>query len=150
MTQGSVEKLKEKLEEIRFGILKISGIPFLKISKSFIADTCKVDYDGYLWCTIPDTVPFGLSDGKAFTTQLKYVQKQEGLFIKVIGQAMTVKNGWRGEAKTFEKENLINSNDNTTLIKIKIEEVQYYRKKSISACTSFLQAINILTLNPLY
>lgn len=145
MVYDNIERLKMKLQQIRFGILKTTNTPFLQLSRSFIIETRKLDYDGYLWCTA-DLSASTLTLGKGFAAQLKYVYKPEGLFIKVTGHASVVDprslHGHESaEINDFSKE------ESSCLLRIKIEEVQYYKKKSISAYTSFLQAISVFSFN---
>jgi general stress protein 26 len=141
MMYDKIERLKQKLERIKIGILKTSG---LKLSHSFIIDTCRVDHDGYLWCSSPDRLPFRSDDGKGFAVQVKYVDKSMSLFIKISGQAVvTAKFPCEHEQQTKN----IESTENNVLLKIKIDEVHYYQKKYISAYTSFLDAINYFRFN---
>lgn len=146
MVYENIEKLKQKLHLIKFGILKTQGTPFLQLSRSFIIKTCKLDYEGYLWCTA-DLSAAGLVAGKGFAAQLKYVHKPEGLFIKLTGHASVVDAGSLPENELAEEVADISKTKSVGLFKIQVQEVQYYKKQSISACTSFLQAINIFNFN---
>jgi general stress protein 26 len=145
MVYGNIERLKDNLEQIKFGILKTAGSTLLKLSNSFIIETCKVDHNGDLWCTSSVLLPSDLSHRKDFAAQLKYVNKAEGLFIKISGHATLMD---VNSPEVHEIQELVNAKPRkNSLLKIKIEEVQYYKKKSVSAYTSFLQAVNIFTLN---
>lgn len=146
MMHDNLQKLKRNLEQIKFGILKTTGSSLLKLTYSFIVDTCKVDCDGYVWCIATAPLPAELTQKKGFAAQLKYVHKVDGVFIKVTGIATPIDaNSPDGEA--FLHTNMVVITTNQCLLKLRIEEVHYFKKKSISAYTSFFQAVNIFTFN---
>jgi general stress protein 26 len=144
MIHNTIEKLKADLEQIKFGILKTTGNSLLKLSHSFMINTFKVDHNGHLWCSASALLPSESAKRKGFTAQLRYVHKAQGLFVKVTGHA-TVVHMNSPEVNEFVEKDIFTGKDNACFLKIKIEEVHYYRKKSISASTSFLQAVNMFT-----
>lgn len=147
MISGYVKNLKENLLQIKYGILKTTGILLLKESHSFVIETHKVTDEGYLWCTASYILPPDLILERNFAVKLKYIQKATGLFVKVTGRAKVINPSFN--AKYFEKNESTGVKENLLLLKIKIEEAQYYKKKSISAYTSFLQAVNNFTFRVL-
>jgi len=147
MISGYIKNLKEHLLQIKYGILKTTGIPLWRISHSFMIETHKVTDEGYLWCTASYTLPKDLIFEKSFPVKLKYIQKASGLFVKVTGRAKVINPSFN--TKYFEKNESTGVYENVLLLKIKIEDAHYYKKRSISPYTSFLQAINNFTLRVL-
>jgi hypothetical protein len=146
MKSGNVDNVKRKIEQIRFGILKISGAPALSIPSSCMIETLQLTDDGYLWCTThcPPSPKWLRAQG--FRVKIKYIQKTEGLFIKLTGQAEVINNKLPGSHKDPIQE-LSDNKELKLLLKIRIEEAHCFQKKSISPYTSFLQSINNYTLN---
>lgn len=147
MISGYIKNLKENLLEIKYGILKTSGVLLLRHAHSFMIETHKVTDEGELWCTASYTLPYDLIFQKGFPVKLKYVQKATGLFVKVTGRAKVINPAFN--TKYLGKNEGNESDKNVLLLKVKIEEAHYYKKKTISAYTSFLQAINIFTFKAL-
>jgi len=143
MINVNLKNLKDKIEQINVGILKIQS-PLLPFSQSIIIETCKVDGDGYIWCTSSHTLPSNYLGGKNVGVTLKYIQKSEGKFIKITGRAKLISISQRVIGSSSEKT-LNKEYEKVFLLKIEIEEVHSYKKKTISAYTSFLQAINSYT-----
>lgn len=144
MRSGHVKNLKENLLQIKFGILKTGGIPPFRYSNSLMIETHKVTDEGYIWCTAPYSLPSELFMKASFGVKLHYVQKATGLFIKVTGKAKVINPSFN--TKYFEKNESSGVNEKVLLLKVKIERVHYYKKKSLSPYTSILQAVNNFTL----
>ncbi|MBC7827642.1 MAG: hypothetical protein H7122_07850 [Chitinophagaceae bacterium] len=147
MIAGYIKNLKENLLQIRYGILKITSIPLLRISHSFMIETHKVTDEGYIWCTAAYPLPSNLIYEKSFAVKVKYIQKTTGLFVKVTGRAKVVNPSFN--TRYFEKNESAGMTENVLLLKIKIEEANYYKKRTISAYTTFLQVVNNFTFRVL-
>ena len=143
MKSGKIENIRQKLLSIRFGILKTSTTPFLQSSRSFMIDTADITEDGFLYCNTTDNVPSDLTGGKKFAVKLNYISKEEGLFIKLAGKVVACKNDLADKRPSDEDS----SAKAVCRIKVKIDEVHCYKKRSTSPYTSFLQAINNFTFN---
>ena len=147
MKPGKIENIRQQLLSIKFGILKTTKTAFLHSSRSFMIDTSDITEDGYLYCSTDDVVPTDLTSGKKFAVKLSFISKEEGLFIKLAGKVVDCKNQTIGQsASSIEKIDRY-SNEPTCLIKVKIDEVHCYKKRSTSPYTSFLHAINNFTFN---
>ena len=145
MEYRSIEIIRQKLEQIRFGILKTNVTSFLQSSRSFIIETTRVTDDGFLLCTTADFFPPDLSGGKSFGVNLNFIQKAEGLFFKITGRAVLINNKSL-DNNPIESRTDVGHQEQLSFLKVKIEEAHHYKKKSVSAYTSFLQVINIFTL----
>jgi hypothetical protein len=146
MKSAKIENIRQKLLAIKFGILKTSTTPFLQSSRSFIIETSDITEDGHLYCSTSDIMPADLTTGKRFAVKLNFISKEEGLFIKLSGRVVDCKNQLAGHPAAMP-ERVYYSDEPVCMIKVKIDEVNSYKKRSTSPYTSFLQAINNFTFN---
>lgn len=129
MKPGNIYNMKQALEKIRFGIVKMMHHSFLTDPVSFMIETLAFTDDGHLWCTTTG-LPAECIQSNNFPVNLKYVQKTQGLFIKLVGRAEIVQSGGTDQM----------------LIRVRIDEAQGYMKQNTSPYTSFLQSINNFTI----
>jgi|GEM_PF-4016182 len=141
---GNIEIVKQMIEQIKYGILKISNVPSSKDGHGLMFKTLKVTDDGHVWCSLNKMISFALTDGKNRSVELKYIQKAEGLFIKLSGSAEVVKNSFFKNQVLVHRQNIIPRN-HVSMLKVKIVEWHCYKKRSTSPFTSFLQAIDTCT-----
>ena len=126
MRQENNSRIEQQILKIKFGILKASKTFALKSPISFMIEAIDV-IDGCVFCRASDTTMS--SPGVNSKVILKFIQKQEGLFIKLTGHVLKTADG---------------KND---LIKIRIDEAYCFQKKSTSPYTSFLQTLGVFTGN---
>jgi hypothetical protein len=132
MLDGNLEFVKSKIEYIKYAIMKVPGKPFLQASR-FMIESHKADDSGYLWCSTKDPIPKQLLKQPDFAVCIKYVLKEENMFMKVTGRASVVNRSPEAHA----------SEDRTVypLLRIQIREAVYFKKKTLSQYTSVLQAV---------
>ena len=145
MNPEDIRQVKEQIEKIRFGILKTYSGHIWSAPISFMIETVKLSEDGYLWCT---SSYFPVSDSmraRGFRVRLKFIQKSQGLFIKLVGRAVI-------RDKQFLNKYIANAKptgdaEERLLLKIRIEEVYGFEKRITSPYTSFFQSISNFTFN---
>lgn len=132
--------VKRALEKIRFGIVKMFNSAMLHSPVTFMIETLTMTDDGHLWCATTDLPEEALTKGNLFTVNLKYVEKTQGLFIKLAGRAEIVGDDFPHEWAVS------NSITGQRLIRVRIEEVYGYQKYKSSPHTSFLESLNNFTI----
>ena len=144
MRSGNLESVKLKIQRIRLGLLKASGGYALSIPTTCLIEVLQFTNDNYLWCITTDLSPSELMKTHNTKVKLKFVRKDEGLFIKLIGRAEIVDtdaDGVRSETKNTSRQH------KTVMMKIKIEHADCFQKRSTSRNTSFLQSISHFAIN---
>ncbi|MEP7257091.1 MAG: hypothetical protein ABI687_01860 [Flavitalea sp.] len=139
MSVVSLLRLQEHIRSNRYGMMKISVksiFPFPNI----LIESVNVDDNGYLWCTSQENIPALLFSNYAFRVSVKFVDKKDGFFIKLAGNATVV------EFSEIMNENAgqnitVHTHHNKTLLKIQILEAELYKKKILSGYTSILQSV---------
>ncbi len=131
--------------EIRFGILKTARTSVLKAPASMMVETLELTGEGHLLCTTTDTSDFQRMTDDNLEVTLKYIQKPEGLFIKLTGFIVS-SNKTIAVGSSTQKSHPNNSTNNI-VIKIRINDVHVFKKRSTSPYTSFLQSLSALTGN---
>jgi general stress protein 26 len=132
MLDGNLEFFKTKIEYIRYAVMKVQGKSFLNANR-FMIESHQADDNGFLWCSTKDRLPKQLLRQPDFPVCIKYVLKEENMFMKITGRASLV-NRNPGEEETLEPET-------GRLLRIKISEAVYFKKKTLSQYTSVLQAV---------
>lgn len=89
-----------------------------------MVEAVEITDDGCLVCHKSDPSLRPLTTGSRVI--IKFIQKQEGLFIKLTGSTVS---------------------SESDMVKIRIEETQCFQKKSTSPYTSFLQTLGVFTGN---
>ena len=131
--------VKEKVEQLKFAILRVSGKPFLPLNRCLV-ETQRTDDDGNIWCTTTAALPKVLLSEKGFEVSLKFAHKEEDMFLDLKGLAYIeeyselIRDEVTGSKVNFRKERKI-------LLRIAVNEAGYFRKKSLSRYTSVLQSI---------
>jgi len=144
MRPGNLENVKLKIQQIRLGLLKASGGHALSIPTTCLIEVLQFTNDNYLWCITTDLSSSELTKTHNTKVKLKFVRKDEGLFIKLTGRAEIIgthAGGVRSEMKNTSRQH------KTVLMKIKIEHADCFQKRSTSRYTSFLQSISHFTAN---
>jgi len=139
MANNNFKYLQERISVIKFGILKLPSKSISGFTQVLI-ETDKVDENGNLWCRTKDKIPASLLAAKEFKVNLKYIQKQEGIFIKISGIASIAEMVDLAMEKAGEKFP-VNSSAKTTLLKIRVTDADLFKKKALSHYTSVLQSI---------
>jgi general stress protein 26 len=139
MYKGDVRLLKEKIEFIKYGILKVTGPGLFKVPSCLI-ESFQVDDEGGIWCSVSESVSELMLSGKSFPVQLKYVHKEEGLFLKVQGKATVVQhikviNETRRHNQGYVQQT------NRMILRVHIEEAEFFKKQVMSRYTSFFQSV---------
>ena len=138
MRAGNLESVKLKIQRIRVGLLKASGGHPLSIPTTCLIEVLRFTNDNYLWCITTDLSSSELTKTHNTKVKLKFVRKDEGLFIKLTGRAEIV--GTHADSVRAEMKNT--SRHKTVMMKIKIEHADCFQKRSTSRYTSFLQSIS--------
>ena len=138
MEYQKLETVRRTIETIKIGLLKIPGSFFHLPSRAMI-NAIQVDDDGYLWCTISSSGSRPITS-RPVPVKVKFIQKTDGIFMDITGKAEVVPNSSIKNAD-LKKEDI--------LLRISIEEVKTYQKKTISAYTSFLQIIHSFSFHRL-
>ena len=139
MTNYNLRFLQDRIRHIRYAILKVSGNSFAQFSNG-LADTILVDDEGVLWCSLSDEIPALLLNQHEFRVRLKYIDKDQGFFIRLSGNARIVHS-------SKEMGELLNQNEilltpvNRILLKIKITNADLFKKRILSRYTSVLQSV---------
>ena len=138
MRPGSLETLKMKIQRIKLGLLKVSGSHTLSIPTSCLIEVLRFSDDDHLWCTTAELSSAEIIKIHNSKVKLKFVQKNEGLFIKLTGHAAIM--------SSFKTGDLVNNRAGEShkpiMLKIKIEHADCFQKRSTSRYTSFLQSIS--------
>ena len=142
MKPGNMYNVRQALEKIRFGIVKMINSAFVKDPVSFMIETLVLTDDGHLWCTATG-LPAECIQSNKFPVKLSYIQKGQGLFIKLAGRAEIVENDLQSNDPIKRK---LSTGQTQMLIRVRIEEAQGYQKQSTSPHTSYLQSINHFTI----
>jgi hypothetical protein len=143
MRQANITTIKEKIMEIRFGILKTVRASVLKAPSSLMIETIELTADGHLLCTIADPSAFNRMATESLAVTVKYVQKSEGLFIKLTGR--TVISNSIILQNSLNNKSQPNYDTTSPVIKILIDDVHCFKKKCMSPYTSFLQSLSTFT-----
>lgn len=112
----------------------------VSIPISFMIETLNLTEDGYLLCSTTSLPALIKTATGSFRVKLKYIQKAESLFIKLVGRASIIRSSFLNEIGSKQA-------DDKTFIKVKIEEAYCFQKKSTSPYTSFLQSMNTFSMN---
>ena len=147
MVLNDVEVVRRKVEMLHYAVLKIVGKHFLKINR-ILVETERMDESGTIWLSTKDALPKILINTKGFNVHLRYVNKEEEKYLQIEGRAYieqyseTVLDEPRQDKVTFK-------NQNNILIRVEIATAEYFKKKTISRYTSFLQSIWTLSMGRL-
>lgn len=136
MNTTNLKTVKEKINQIGFGIMKISGSSMWSMPGSFMIDTFEITDEGHLWCTTVDAPPEEMTRIKNQRVKLKYVQKSSGLFIRIVGHIAHIDHVASNPGNADQR-----------IIMVKVEEVNCFQKQTISPSTSFLQLVSNFTMS---
>ena len=140
MRSGNLETLKLKILGIRLGLLKASGSYALSIPTSCLIEVLRFSEDDYLWCATSDLSAAEITKTHNAKVKLKFVQRENGLFIKLAGRAEVI--GTPAAAEDLNSNNSAGHHHKPVTLKIKIEYADCFKKRSTSRYTSFLQSIS--------
>ena len=139
MSAINLKMLQQQILRNRYGIMKIS-VKSLFPFPNILIESRNVDEEGYLWCTSSDSIPALLFNNSAFRVSIKYVNKKDGAFIKLTGNATVVEFSEIMKESPRQNETL-HTHLNRTLLKIQIMEADLYKKKILSDYTSIFQSV---------
>jgi len=140
MKPATIDAVKEKINQIKFGILKFSEPSMLSIPISFMIETIELTNDGYLWCNSSELPALNYLAAGSFRVKLKYIQKKEGLFIKLIVHEVIIDKGFRNDSAGKNKMPV--NQEKSLLLKVRIEEIYCFQKTSTSPYSSYLEALS--------
>ena len=144
MVENDLEVVRRKVELLHYAVLKIVGKHFLKISR-ILVETVSMDESGIIWLTSKDPLPKILINPRGFNVHLRYINKHEEKYLQIEGRAFIeqysemVMDEHRQDKVTFK-------NQNNILIRVEVSTAEYFKKKTISRYTSFLQSIWSLSM----
>ena len=128
-----------KIQRIKLGLLKVSGSHTLSIPTSCLIEVLRFSDDNYLWCIARDLTSSDVSKAHHARVKLKFVRKEEGLFMKLSGRAELMDAHAAGFNPEMKKGDLEHK---PVILKIKIDYADCFQKRSTSRYTSFLQSIS--------
>jgi len=147
MVESNLEVVRRKVESLHYAVMKIAGKHFLKINR-LLVETERMDESGTLWLTSNDALPNILINPKGFKVHLRYVNKDEEKYLQIEGRAFIEQYSETvtadpGDAKiTFRNEKNIR-------IRVEMATAEYFKKRTISKYTSFLQLVWTLSMGRL-
>ena len=139
MRIANLETVKLKIQRIRLGLLKATSSHALNIHTSCLIEVLRFTDDNYLWCTTTDLSSSDLAKTHNAKVKLKFVRKDEGLFMKLTGRAEIIDSyavGFKSEIQSGRPQ------PKPVMLKIKIDHVDCFQKRSTSRYTSFLQSVS--------
>lgn len=140
MKPGDFEALKLKIHRIRLGLLKASGSHALSIPTSCLIEVLRFSEDDYLWCTTADLSSAEITKTHNSKVKIKFVQREDGLFIKLVGRAEVI--GTPAAVRDSRDNDRAGHHHKPVMLKIKIEYADCFKKRATSRYTSFLQSIS--------
>ena len=140
MRPGNLETLKLKILGIRLGLLKASGSHALSIPTSCLIEVLRFSDDDYLWCTTTDLSAAEITKTHNAKVKLKFVEKENGLFIRLGGRAEII--GTSAATVDSRNNNRAGHQHKPVMLKIKVEYADCFEKRSTSRYTSFLQSVS--------
>ena len=99
-----------------------------------------MDDSGTIWLTTNDPLPKILISPKGFNVQLRYVNKDEEKYLQVEGRAFIEQYAECVTAEP-EEEKVTFKNQKNILIRVDVSTAEYFKKKTVSKYTSFLQSV---------
>src|SRR6478609_6645381 len=107
-----------------------------------------MDESGIIWLTSKDPLPKILISAKGFNVHLRYINKDEEKYLQIEGKAFIEQ---YSEIVTDEsqKDKVTFKNQKNILIRVEVSTAEYFKKKTISRYTSFLQSIWTLSMGRL-
>jgi hypothetical protein len=135
----NLETVKLKIQRIRLGLLKATGSHALNIHTSCLIEVLRFTDDNYLWCITTDLNSADISRTHNAKVKLKFVRKEEGLFMKLTGRAEIIDAPAAGFNSGMKSGSLQHK---PVMMKIKIDNADCFQKRSTSRYTSFLQAVS--------
>lgn len=145
MFNGDLEFVKNKIEYIRFGMVKVTGKPFLKQDR-FLSEAIRMDNDGNLWVELKEELPKILINSKGFNVTLQFIQKEEDMFLKAKGKAFVEEYSESIEENSQKPLEAIFENKTRVILRIELNSANYFRKKTLSRYTSMFQNVANLSL----
>lgn len=139
MKSGNIENVKSEIQRIGLGLLKTSGSHALSIPTTCLIEVFRFTEDNVLWCLTSDMSSSEITKTHTSTVKLKFVRKDKGLFIKLIGRAEVVETH---EADGHAGKETFSHQHRPVMLKIQIEHADCFQKRSTSRYTSFLQSIS--------
>lgn len=149
MFNGDLEFVKNKIEYIRFGMVKITGKPFLKQDR-FLSEVIEMDNSGNLWVELKEQLPKVLINSKGFTVSLQFVHKEEDMFLKAKGKAFIEEYTENIKEDNQKPLEAIFENKTRIVLRIELQTANYFRKKTLSRYTSMFQNVANLNLKKIF
>jgi general stress protein 26 len=149
MFNGDLEFVKNRIEYIRFGMVKITGKPFLKQDR-FLSEVIEMDNKGNLWVELKEELPKVLINSKGFSVSLQFVHKEEDMFLKAKGRAFIEEYSEHIEEDTQKPLERIFENKTRIVLRIELQSANYFRKKTLSRYTSMFQNVANLNLKKIF
>ncbi|WP_276483872.1 hypothetical protein [Paraflavitalea pollutisoli] len=117
--------VKRFIEKTFFGALKVQDA---ENQMSVLVETVMVDANQYVWCCCNDELPAAVDK---FPVQIKYVDKEKGIYMKVNGVAQRIANELdpASEVALDHAVDELTHGGKITLLKVKMNETVYYKKQ---------------------
>jgi len=147
MVENNLEVVRRKVEYLHYAVMKISGKHFLKINR-LLVETERMDESGTIWLTTNDPLPKILINPKGFNVHLRYVNKDEEKYLQIEGRAFIEQ---YAEAVTAEpgQDKVTFISQKKIQIRVELLTAEYFKKRTISKYTSFLQSVWTLSMGRL-
>lgn len=143
MFKGNLEMVRERVEHLKFAILKIRGKNFLPMSRCMV-ETLSLDNEGNLRCITDAEFPKVLSGPRGFDVTLKYAGKEEKVYLMLCGHAYIEK--YVEVVNEQLLKNLIHFHHiKKVSLLIRISSAEVFKKRTLSKYTSFLQSVGSLS-----
>jgi len=147
MVENNLEIIRKKVESLHYAVLKITGKHFLK-SNRLLVETVRMDDSGTIWLTTNDPLPKLLISPKGFNVHLRYVNKDEERYLQIEGRAFIEQYAEFVTAQP-QQEKVTFTNQKNILIRVDVATAEYFKKKTLSKYTSFLQSVWTLSMGRL-
>ena len=148
MVENNLEVVRRKVESLHYAVMKIAGKHFLKINR-LLVETERMDEAGTIWLTSNDELPNILINPKGFKVHLRYVNKDEEKYLQIEGRAFIEQYSETVTADPGEEANVTFKNQKNIRIRVEMSSAEYFKKKTISQYTSFLQLVWTLSMGRL-
>ncbi|HSB92051.1 MAG TPA: hypothetical protein VLC28_03000 [Flavitalea sp.] len=144
MVENNLDVVRAKVEKLHYAVMKISGKHFLK-SNRLLVETDKMDESGTLWLTTKDPLPKILINSNGFNVHLRYVNKDEEKYLQIEGRAFIEQ---YSETVTADpgQDKVTFKNQKNIMIRVQMANAEYFKKRTISKYTSFLQSVWTLSM----
>lgn len=145
MVEKNLEVVRSEVESLHYAVLKIAGKHFFKINR-LLVETIRMDNAGSIWLTTKEHLPNILINPRGFNVHLRYVNKEEEKYLQIEGRAFIEQYSETVMDEAEEHDKVTFKNLKNILIRVDMRRAEYFKKKTISRYTSFLQSVWTLSM----